>query len=183
MSVEAQASRAMQDASAPDSPRGQDALLAQFVASKKPGPIARAYLDSIRAELAERHFAGASGGEIVDAMTEAMDELIRALFRYADAEHDRRAPKLNQKITVVARGGYGRGELNPQSDVDLLFLHDYKRGPYAEIVTELMLHALWDAGLTVGYAVRTAKECVRLANEDLKEKTAILDARYLCGDE
>jgi len=46
-----------------------------------------------------------------------------------------------------------------------------------------MLHALWDAGLTVGHAVRTAKECVRLANEDLKEKTAILDARYLCGDE
>ena len=84
---------------------------------------------------------------------------------------------------MVARGGYGRGELNPQSDVDLLFLHDYKRGPYAEIVTEIILHALWDAGLIVGHGVRTAKECVRLANEDLKEKTAILDARFLCGDE
>ena len=166
MSVEAGTSTVAQaGASAPDSPRGQDALLKQFVANKKPGPVAREYLDSIRAELAERHFAGASGGEIVDAMTEAMDDLIRALFRYADAEHDRRAPKLNQKITVVARGGYGRGELNPQSDVDLLFLHDYKRGPYAEIVTELMLHALWDAGLTVGHAVRTAKECVRLATK------------------
>ena len=116
-------------------------------------------------------------------MTAAMDDLLRALFHYADAEHGRRSPKLNQKIAVVARGGYGRGELNPQSDVDLLFLHDYKRGPYAEIVTEIMLHALWDAGLTVGHGVRTAKECVRLANEDLKEKTAILDARFLCGDE
>ena len=84
---------------------------------------------------------------------------------------------------MVARGGYGRGELNPQSDVDLLFLHDYKRGPYAEIVTEIILHALWDAGLIVGHGVRTAKECVRLANDDLKEKTAILDARFLCGDE
>jgi [protein-PII] uridylyltransferase len=163
--------------------RGEDAILAQFVASKKPGAVARAYLDSIRAELAERHFAGASGGEIVAAMTAAMDDMIRALFRYADAEHARRSPKLNQKITVVARGGYGRGELNPQSDVDLLFLHDYKRGPYAEIVTEIMLHTLWDAGLTVGHAVRTAKECVRLANDDLKEKTALLDARFLCGDE
>ena len=164
-------------------PRGQDALLAQFVASKTPGINARAYLESVRAELAERHFAGASGSEITAAMTAAMDDLLRALFQYADAEHGRRAPKLNQKLAVVARGGYGRGELNPQSDVDLLFLHDYKRGPYAEIVTEIILHALWDAGLIVGHGVRTAKECVRLANDDLKEKTAILDARFLCGDE
>jgi [protein-PII] uridylyltransferase len=165
------------------SPRGQNALLAQFVKSKTPGLNARAYLQSVRSELAERHFAGASGSEIVAAMTTAMDDLLRALYWYADAEHGRRAPKLNQKISVVARGGYGRGELNPQSDVDLLFLYDYKRGPYAEIVTEIILHALWDAGLIVGHGVRTAKECVRLANEDLKEKTAILDSRFLCGDE
>ncbi len=177
------ASRAENSAIAPASPRSADALLAQFSSSRNPGAHARAYLDSVRRELAERHFAGASGGEIVGAMTAAMDDLLRALFRYADAEHGRRIPKLNQKITVVARGGYGRGELNPQSDVDLLFLHDYKRGPYAEIVTEIILHALWDAGLTVGHGVRTAKDCVRLANEDLKEKTAILDARFLCGDE
>ncbi|HYL58358.1 MAG TPA: [protein-PII] uridylyltransferase [Candidatus Acidoferrales bacterium] len=168
---------------APASPRGADALFAQFSSSKSPGADARAYLESVRGELAERHFAGASGSEIVGAMTAAMDDLLRALFRYADAEHGRRIPKLNQKLTVVARGGYGRGELNPQSDVDLLFLHDYKRGPYAEIVTEIILHALWDAGLTVGHGVRTAKDCVRLANDDLKEKTAILDARFLCGDE
>jgi len=95
------------------SPRGQEALLAQFAASRTPGVNARAYLESVRAELAERHFAGASGGEIVAAMTAAMDDLLRALFYYADADHGRRFPKLNQKITVVARGGYGRGELNP----------------------------------------------------------------------
>jgi [protein-PII] uridylyltransferase len=177
------ANRAEPAASTGSSPRGQDALLAQFVASKTPGIIARAYLQSVRAELAERHFAGASGSEITAALTSAMDDLLRALFYYADAQHNQRAPKLNQKLAVVARGGYGRGELNPQSDVDLLFLHDYKRGPYAEIVTEIMLHALWDAGLIVGHGVRTAKESVRLANEDLKEKTAILDARFLCGDE
>ncbi len=165
------------------SPRGQAAILAQFAASKQPGAIARAYLESIRAELAQRHFAGASGSEIVTAMTVAIDDLLRALFCYADAEHGRRFTKLNQKLAVVARGGYGRGELNPQSDVDLLFLHDYKRGPYAEVVTELMLHALWDAGLTIGQGVRSAKESVRLANGDLKEETALLDARFLCGDE
>jgi len=109
--------------------------------------------------------------------------LLRALYRYADAEYGRRFSKLNQRIAIVARGGYGRGEMNPQSDIDLLFLHEYKRGPYAEIVTELMLHALWDAGLIVGQGVRTAKATVKLANEDFKEKTAILDARFLAGDE
>ncbi len=158
-------------------------MFQSFAATRKPGVVARAYLESVRGELAERHFAGANGGDIVSGMTAAIDDLLRALYLYADADHGRRFSKLNQKITVVARGGYGRGEMNPQSDVDLLFIHDYKRGPYAEIVTEIILHALWDAGLTVGHGVRTAKECVRLANDDLKEKTAILDARFLCGDE
>ena len=64
----------------------------------------------------------------------------------------------NQRLAVVARGGYGRGELNPQSDIDLLFLHDYKPGPYAEVVTEIILHALWDAGLT------SARRCATRAN-------------------
>ena len=169
--------------SSPRAPRGKEAILAQFTASKTPGADARAYLESVRAELAERNFAGASGGEIVTAMTVAMDDLVRALFDYADAEHGRRFTRLNQTIAVIARGGYGRGELNPQSDVDLLFIHAYKRGPYAEVVTEIMLRALWDAGLTVGYAVRSAKECVRMATGDLKEETAILDTRFLCGDE
>ncbi|HEY6419242.1 MAG TPA: nucleotidyltransferase domain-containing protein, partial [Candidatus Binataceae bacterium] len=164
-------------------PRGEDALLREFERSRTPGKTARAYLDMMREELAERHFAGASGSEIVQGCTLAMDDLMRALYRYADAEHSRRIPKLNQRISIAARGGYGRSELNPQSDIDLLFLHDYKRGPYAEIVTEHILHALWDAGLTVGHSVRNARETVRMANEDLKEKTAILDARFLTGDE
>ncbi len=164
-------------------PRGEDFLLREFEATRTPGLTARAYVASVREELGEIHFKGASGSEIVRLYTAAMDDLLRALYRYADAEHGRRFPKLHQRIAIVARGGYGRSELNPQSDVDLLFLHDYKRGPYVEIVTEIILHAMWDAGLVVGHGVRTARECVRLANDDLKEKTALLDARYLAGDE
>jgi len=171
------------DAARRPAPRGEDFLLREFEATRTPGPTSRAYITSVREELAEIHFKGASGGEIVRLYTAAMDDLLRALYRYADAEHGRRFPKLHQRIAIVARGGYGRSELNPQSDVDLLFLHDYKRGPYVEIVTEIILHAMWDAGLIVGHGVRTARECVRLANDDLKEKTALLDARYLGGDE
>lgn len=163
-------------------PRDEEGLLAALDAADRPGTVARAYLQSVRAELAARHFAGASGTEIVRALTAAVDTLLRALYRHADAAHGRRFTRLAQRLAVVARGGYGRGELNPFSDIDLLFLHDWKPGPYLEIVAEIILHALWDAGLTVGHAMRNLKSTLKMANDDLIEETAILDARYLAGD-
>ena len=167
----------------PTTARDEDSLYAEFRSAERPGQAARAWLDAVRKELAARHFAGAGGMEIVREYTGCIDRLVRALYRYAELHHSRRFARLNQRLAVIARGGYGRGELNPQSDIDLLFLHDYKPGPYVEVVTEIILHALWDAGLTVGQAVRNIRECVRAANDDLKEKTAILDIRLLAGDE
>ena len=161
----------------------EDALFAEIRRVGRAGEVARNWLVRIREELAEGHFAGASGLEIVHLYTACMDRMLRALFRWAEHEHGRRFARLNQKIAIVARGGYGRGELNPQSDIDLLFLHDYKIGPYVEVVTETILHALWDAGLTIGQVVRSVRESVRAAADDLKEKTAILDIRFLAGDE
>ncbi len=163
--------------------RDEDSLYAEFQSSGRPGPATRAWLDAVREELARRHFSGAGGMEIVREYTGCVDRVVRALYRYADHHHSRRFSRLNQRLAVIARGGYGRGELNPQSDIDLLFLHDYKPGPYAEVVTEIILHALWDAGLTVGQAVRNVRESVRAASDDLKEKTAILDVRFLAGEE
>ena len=163
--------------------RDEAALASELERTKTPGVIARAHLAEVRAALYERHRAGAGGIEIVRALTAAVDDLMRALYRYAEEQHSQRYSRLNQRLAIVARGGYGRQELNPQSDIDLLFLHDYKPGPYTEIVTETILHALWDAGLTVGYAVRNSAECIKMAAEDLKEKTALLDARFLWGDE
>ena len=163
--------------------RDEDSLYAEFERGGRPGPAARVWLAAVREDLARRHFAGAGGMEIVREYTGCVDRMVRALYRYADHHHSRRFSRLNQRLAVIARGGYGRGELNPQSDIDLLFLHDYKPGPYAEVMTEIILHALWDAGLTVGQVVRNARESVRWANDDLKEKTAILDIRLLAGDE
>src|SRR6185295_19205853 len=82
----------------------------------------------------------------------------------------------------VAQGGYGRAELNPGSDIDLLILYPHRRDRYVETVTEKVLYALWDTKLTVGHAARNVRECVRLAAQDLKVKTALLDARYVAGD-
>jgi len=147
------------------------------------GQRARDYLQQTKSLLFARHQQGASGHEIVEGYTAAMDALLRALFDAASVQYAERFGRLNQRCVVVAQGGYGRGELNPCSDIDLLFLYQHKREPYIESVAERILYSLWDTRLTVGHAMRNVRECVRMAAKDLKVKTALLDARFLCGDE
>jgi [protein-PII] uridylyltransferase len=144
--------------------------------------VAREFVSRVRAELRARHDAGAGGLEIVAAYTEAVDRLVRHLFTSANLHFAERHARLNPQCTVVAQGGYGRGELNPSSDIDLLFLYPWKVNPWVETLAEVILYALWDAGLQVGHALRNARECVRLAARDLKVKTALLDARFVSGD-
>ncbi len=142
---------------------------------------ARTYVKKGRLLLLERHRAGAGGLEIVSAYSTMMDQLVRYLFGKVSDDFIRRYPSENQRCTVVAQGGYGRGELNPYSDIDLLFLYSWKISPYVEAVTERLLYTLWDAGLQLGHATRTIKESIGLSATDMKVKTALLDARYLCG--
>ena len=146
--------------------------------------FARAYLQKARELLFERHRAGAGGLEIVSAFTTVMDQLICHLFTTVSADllpqSGGRAHA--DRCAVVAQGGYGRAELNPYSDIDLLFLYPSKTSPFVEAVTQKLLYTLWDAGLEVGHATRSATESIRLAETDFKVKTALLDSRFLCGD-
>ncbi|MEW6268863.1 MAG: [protein-PII] uridylyltransferase [Thermodesulfobacteriota bacterium] len=143
---------------------------------------AREYVAATRDGLRRWHDAGASGVAVVERWTGAVDRLIEFLLDAATAAYRRRYVQLDQRCAVLAQGGYGRGELNPQSDVDLLFLYPHKVTPYVETVNETILYTLWDTRLQVGFAVRSVRECVRLATTDLKIKTALIDARYVCGD-
>jgi len=86
------------------------------------------------------------------------------------------------RMAVVAVGGYGRRELCPRSDVDILFLHSYKVDRYVEAMTESMLYPLWDLGLEVGHSVRNIKETIRLGGEDDSIRTGLLDHRFVAGD-
>jgi len=86
-------------------------------------------------------------------------------------------------VALVALGGYGRGELAPRSDIDLLLLHDGSWPDEMAVFAERLLYPLWDAGLTVGHGVRTPDECLTLADERLDGATAMLDGRWLGGDE
>lgn len=91
------------------------------------------------------------------------------------------APTEGEKLTVLAVGGYGRAEMAPHSDVDLLFLTPYKITAWAESVIESMLYMLWDLKLKVGHASRTVRDCLRLGREDYTIRTAMLELRYIGG--
>lgn len=146
------------------------------------GGAARAYLERARCWLRARHQQGASGSEIVAAQTAVVDHVVSTLFQAAYAAYAARFSTLDEKVCVAALGGYGRGELNPCSDIDLVFLHGSRRGRLVETVTERVVQTLWDTGMTVGHALHNARSCTRLAARDLTVRTAVLDARYIAGD-
>ena len=91
-------------------------------------------------------------------------------------------PTEAERISVFAVGGYGRGEMAPHSDVDLLFLTPYKITAWAESVIESTLYILWDLKLKVGHSSRTIRDCLRLGGEDFTIRTALLEKRFLFGD-
>lgn len=144
--------------------------------------LAKSYLERGRRALFERHRQGAGGLEVAAAFSTIVDHLIRHLLGAISAELLYRFPGQAPRFAIVAQGGYGRGELNPQSDIDLLFLHTWKVTPFVQSLTEKLLHTLWDSGLQVGHAMRSIADCMRLAESDMRIRTALLDARFLCGD-
>jgi [protein-PII] uridylyltransferase len=91
-------------------------------------------------------------------------------------------PTSSERICALAVGGYGRGEMAPFSDVDLLFITPYKQTPWGESLIESALYCLWDLRLKVGHAVRTIEDCLRFAKSDTTVRTSLLEHRYLWGE-
>ncbi|MFQ5478219.1 MAG: [protein-PII] uridylyltransferase [Candidatus Binatia bacterium] len=143
--------------------------------------VARDYVSAVRRELADAHWAGAGGLDTALRYSAATDHLIRFIFEAATERFVRRYGRTSRRCAVIAQGGYGRAEMNPCSDVDLLVFYDQRVDAYVETVTESLLYTLWDAGLQVGHAVRTTSECVQLADSDITIRTSLLDGRFLCG--
>jgi [protein-PII] uridylyltransferase len=111
------------------------------------------------------------------------DSLIQVLYDFATKHfYYAQNPTASEHLAVVATGGYGRGELAPGSDIDLLFLRPYKQTSWGESVVEFILYLLWDLGLKVGHATRSLAENTRLAKQDATVRTALIEARYLTGD-
>jgi len=132
----------------------------------------------------ERLEAGEHGLAVARLLAAVADEVVSALYDYTTTHLFRaRNPTEGERFAIVAVGGYGRGELAPSSDLDLLFLRAYKPTPFSESVTEYMLYMLWDMGLKVGHSSRNVDECLKLAREDHTIQTALLEQRRIAGDE
>ncbi|MFE6945534.1 [protein-PII] uridylyltransferase [Streptomyces chartreusis] len=108
------------------------------------------------------------------ALAELTDEWLTGLFA-AGAEGLR-------GVSLVAVGGYGRGELSPRSDLDLLLLHDGGDSKAVAALADRIWYPVWDLGLALDHSVRTPAEARRTAGEDLKVQLGLLDARHIAGD-
>jgi [protein-PII] uridylyltransferase len=112
-----------------------------------------------------------------------MDALILSIHAYALATIPRAFRDKPEPFALIATGGYGRSVLAPYSDIDLLFLCPSSPGTRTTRVVEFMLYLLWDLGLKVGHATRSVKDCLAHARKDLTIQTALVDGRFLGGDE
>ena len=105
-----------------------------------------------------------------------MDSLLKAIFTRITRDQDK-------SLTLIATGGYGRGELAPASDIDLLFLTPKQVDRDTEKIIEFpLLYILWDMGLTVGHATRSSRQALKAVREDITIRTALVEAR-LAGQE
>ena len=133
------------------------------------------------------HRGGASGSEVCQGRSMMVDELLRhlmeAIHQAAGMEFQRLVPSLS----LVAIGGYGRGELNPCSDIDIMLLHTNevshgKARPYLSTIINTLIPMLWDVHLKPGHSVRSLTDCVDVANKDMQSKTSLIEARTVWGN-
>ncbi|MBI4411866.1 MAG: [protein-PII] uridylyltransferase [Deltaproteobacteria bacterium] len=143
---------------------------------------AKGYLEACKAVVKKLHTENYHAENVIEIRSRMIDRLLTVLFSHFEKEVVSQLRHSGPRAAVIAQGGYGRQEMNVYSDIDLLFLYPSKKGAYIENLTEKILYLLWDLGLEVGYATRTVSECKKLMLQDTTIMTAILDARYLCGD-
>ncbi|WP_240607953.1 [protein-PII] uridylyltransferase [Pararhodobacter oceanensis] len=120
----------------------------------------------------------------VRAQTWLTDVVVTAALNVAQRNlHPNHALTEGQRMAVVAVGGYGRAEMAPCSDIDLLFLTPYKVTGWVESVIESTLYILWDLKLKIGHSSRTIDDCLRLGREDYTIRTSLMEQRFLTGNE
>ncbi|UCF04904.1 MAG: [protein-PII] uridylyltransferase [bacterium] len=143
------------------------------------GEVRRTYRKFLK-ELADRHRAGAGGLEVVRMCTAGVELVVRHLYDSLPVLMRRSVRRLP---ALVALGGFGRRELSPRSDVDLLFLWGKRRGGETGAFAGYLVRMMWDSGLKLGHSVRTVPELLKAIRRDNDLKTSLLDVRWICGDE
>jgi len=147
-------------------------------------PLYKKFLKVEEHRLRLKHQAGGGGREICARRAELVDVLLQYVFGGATTA-TQGEETAGTPLTLIALGGYGRGELNPFSDVDVMLLHRLdtrKISPHLEEMVQQVLYLLWDSGFKVGHSTRSIKEAIAQANRDMLTKTSMLESRFLAGD-
>jgi len=151
-------------------------------------PAYKRYIELENTMLERYHRKGDSGLKVCQARAAMIDVLIENLFLAALDLYVNTHGPLPCKMAILATGGYGRRELNPHSDVDIMFLYpervqEDELEKFQALLAEEILYPLWDLGLKVGHASRTAKEAISEARREIQSKNAILESRIICGSD
>lgn len=135
------------------------------------------------------HRAGGEGRQVCQARSAIIDLLLRYILEAVKTAAPPPDKSTWPTFSLVAIGGYGRAELNPHSDIDIMFLHETdmvslgKAHPALAALVDGLLYTLWDLGFKVGHSVRSVDDCVTVANNDMQSKTSLIEARLIYGDE
>jgi [protein-PII] uridylyltransferase len=116
------------------------------------------------------------GVRLTHALCDATDQWIREVWATACE-----SVKVSKRVALVAVGGYGRGELAPFSDLDIMLIHDGAKN--IDDLASKIWYPIWDSGTKLGHSVCTVKQAVELAKTELDAATALLSVRLLAGDE
>jgi [protein-PII] uridylyltransferase len=124
------------------------------------------------------------GHEVAEAQAFLVDQLVRVIYDHViSAVYPAGNRSTGERLAIMAVGGYGRGEMAPHSDVDVAFLTPGKQTAWCEQVIEAMLYFLWDLQLKIGQSSRSVDDMVRMGKSDLTIRTALLEGRYVWGDQ
>jgi len=152
------------------------------ISSMTPSTMGSQGLQEQREALRQRLREGATGGEVVQAFSDFMDGLLMAKFREVIQQGNAEIRASWQECCLVAMGGYGRRELSPYSDIDVMILIQGHQPEMAQGISKGVFHHLWDLGFQVGHSVRSIPECLEIGRTDLPACTSLMESRFLGGN-
>jgi [protein-PII] uridylyltransferase len=140
------------------------------------------YLKERLVEIQRHHAQGATGEQVIAALTDLTDEVIERIYRdVLQGVPPKERWKFDDGLAIAALGGYGRGERSPYSDIDIMFLHRPTLRGEIQKMAGILLQNMWDVGFQVGHSARTVNDCVAIGKADLTVRTALMEARFLTG--
>ncbi|NJD69398.1 MAG: [protein-PII] uridylyltransferase [candidate division NC10 bacterium] len=145
-------------------------------------PALRGCIAEEQARILRIHRNGGTGQTVARSIATLTDAVVTSLFHATETACDPGIKRRGNGCALVALGGYGRREMNPASDVDLMFVYPRKADAYLNTILHPILSTLWDVGFVVGHCCRSIDDCIRMARADLTSCSSMIEARYLAGD-